>query len=128
MKAVVTRVSEASVTIDGSVVGSIGKGFLILLGVGPEDTSVQCKKLAEKVLGLRVFEDENGKMNLDLAAVGGQVLVVSSSPSMPTFPTVAAHPSPVPPIPPLPSPSMNSSCRNALTEALSLSTESLAQI
>ena len=99
MKAVVTRVSEASVTIDGSVVGSIGKGFLILLGVGPEDTSVQCKKLAEKVLGLRVFEDENGKMNLDLAAVGGQVLVVSqftlyadvSHGRRPSF-TGAAHP------------------------------------
>ena len=77
MRAVLTRVKSASVTIDGSVVGSIGKGFLILLGVGPEDTEKQCRYLAEKALGLRVFEDENGKMNLGLADVGGQVLVVS---------------------------------------------------
>ena len=77
MRAVLTRVKSASVTIDGQVVGSIGKGFLILLGVGPNDTEKQCRYLAEKALGLRVFEDENGKMNLGLADVGGQVLVVS---------------------------------------------------
>ena len=77
MRAVLTRVKSASVTIDGSVVGNIGKGFLILLGVGPDDTEKQCRYLAEKALGLRVFEDENGKMNLGLADVGGQVLVVS---------------------------------------------------
>ncbi len=77
MRAVLTRVKSASVTIDGSVVGSIGKGFLILLGVGPDDTEKQCRYLAEKALGLRVFEDENGKMNLGLSDVGGQVLVVS---------------------------------------------------
>ncbi len=77
MKAVLTRVKSASVAIGGNVVGSIGKGFLILLGVGPEDTEAQCRYLAEKALGLRVFEDENGKMNLGLADVGGQVLVVS---------------------------------------------------
>ena len=77
MRAVLTRVKSASVAIDGEVVGSIGKGFLILLGVGPEDTEKQCRYLAEKALGLRVFEDENGKMNLGLADVGGQVLVVS---------------------------------------------------
>ena len=77
MRAVLTRVKSASVTIDGSVVGNIGKGFLILLGVGPQDTEKQCRYLAEKALGLRVFEDENGKMNLGLADVGGQVLVVS---------------------------------------------------
>jgi D-tyrosyl-tRNA(Tyr) deacylase len=65
------------VTIAGEVVGSIGKGFLILLGVGPEDTPEHCKYLAQKALGLRVFEDENGKMNLGLDQVGGQVLVVS---------------------------------------------------
>ena len=75
MRAVLTRVNSASVTIDGEVVGKIGKGFLILLGVGPEDT--ECRYLAEKALGLRVFEDENGKMNLGLDAVNGQVLVVS---------------------------------------------------
>ena len=77
MRAVLTRVNSASVTIDGEVVGKIGKGFLILLGVGPEDTELQCRYLAEKALGLRVFEDENGKMNLGLADIGGQVLVVS---------------------------------------------------
>ena len=77
MRAVLTRVKSASVTIDGEVVGKIGQGFLILLGVGPEDTEKECRYLAEKALGLRVFEDENGKMNLGLADVGGQVLVVS---------------------------------------------------
>ena len=77
MRAVLTRVKSASVTIDAQTVGSIGQGFLILLGVGPEDTEKECRYLAEKILGLRVFEDENGKMNLGLADVGGQVLVVS---------------------------------------------------
>ena len=77
MRAVVTRVKSASVTIAGEIVGRIGKGFLILLGVAPDDTPAQCKKLAEKALGLRIFRDENDKMNLDLHAVGGQVLVVS---------------------------------------------------
>ncbi len=77
MRAVLTRVSSASVTIDGETVGKIGKGFLILLGVGPQDTEKECRYLAEKALGLRVFEDENGKMNLGLSDVGGQVLVVS---------------------------------------------------
>ena len=77
MRAVLTRVNSASVTIDGECVGKIGKGFLILLGVAPEDTEKDCRYLAEKALGLRIFEDENGKMNLGLDAVGGQVLVVS---------------------------------------------------
>ena len=77
MKAVVTRVNSASVSIDGSVCGRIGKGFLILLGVAPEDTPEKCRKLAEKILGLRVFRDENDKMNLSLSDVGGEVLVVS---------------------------------------------------
>lgn len=77
MRAVLTRVTSASVTIDGEVVGKIGKGFLILLGVGPEDTEKECRYLAEKALALRVFEDENGKMNLGLEDVGGEVLVVS---------------------------------------------------
>ena len=77
MRAVLTRVKSASVAIDGEVVGKIGQGFLILLGVGPEDTEKECRYLAEKALSLRVFEDENGKMNLGLADVGGQVLVVS---------------------------------------------------
>ncbi len=77
MRAVLTRVSSASVTIDGKVNGKIGKGFLILLGIGPEDTRADATKLAEKLLSLRVFTDENDKMNLGLEAVGGQVLVVS---------------------------------------------------
>ena len=77
MRAVLTRVKYASVTIDGQTVGKIGPGFLILLGVGPEDTEEQARVLAEKALGLRIFEDENGKMNLGLDAVQGQVLVVS---------------------------------------------------
>lgn len=77
MRAVLTRVTSASVTIDGQVVGKIGKGFLILLGVGPQDTPKECRYLAEKALGLRIFEDENGKMNLGMDAVGGEVLVVS---------------------------------------------------
>ena len=77
MRAVLTRVTSASVTIDGELVGQIGKGFLILLGVGPEDTEKECRYLAEKALGLRIFEDENGKMNLGLSDVGGEVLVVS---------------------------------------------------
>ena len=77
MKAVVTRVSRASVTIDGKVNGAIGRGFLVLLGVGPQDTPWDAALLADKVCGCRVFEDENGKMNLNLAAVEGQLLVVS---------------------------------------------------
>ena len=77
MRAVLTRVKSASVTIDGEVVGKIGKGFLILLGVGPEDTREHCRYLAQKALGLRIFEDENGKMNLGLDQIGGEVLVVS---------------------------------------------------
>ena len=77
MKAVVTRVNSASVSIDGQLHGAIGRGFLILLGIGPEDTPALCRKLAEKILGLRVFRDENDKMNLSLADVGGSILVVS---------------------------------------------------
>ena len=77
MRAVLTRVRSASVTINGEVVGKIGKGFLILLGVGPEDTREHCRYLAQKALGLRIFEDENGKMNLGLDQIGGEVMVVS---------------------------------------------------
>lgn len=77
MRAVVTRVREASVTIDGETVGQIGRGFLILLGITQDDTPALCHKLAEKVLGLRIFTDENYKMNRGLADVEGSVLVVS---------------------------------------------------
>ena len=77
MRAVVTRVHHASVTIDGEVRGQIGQGFLVLLGVGPRDTEETADKLAEKICNLRVFEDENDKMNLNLEQVGGSLLVVS---------------------------------------------------
>lgn len=77
MRAVVTRVSRASVTIGGEVSGRIGRGFLVLLGVGPQDSEETARKLAEKICNLRVFEDENGKMNLSLEQAGGALLVVS---------------------------------------------------
>ena len=77
MKAVVTRVDSASVTIDGNINGAIGRGFLILLGVAPGDTPAHCHKLADKILGLRIFEDEEARMNKSLTDIGGEVLVVS---------------------------------------------------
>ena len=79
MRAVVTRVKNASVTRTGTdeVLGKIGKGFLVLLGVHAEDTEKEADKIADKICGLRIFEDENGKMNLGLEAVGGEVLIVS---------------------------------------------------
>ena len=77
MRAVLTRVTSASVVIDGETVGKIGNGFLVLLGVSVNDTEAEADKMADKVCGLRVFEDENGKMNLNLATVGGELLVVS---------------------------------------------------
>ena len=77
MRAVVTRVKNASVVINEKVNGAIDQGLLVLLGVGPNDTEAQAVKLADKVCGLRIFEDENEKMNLILAAVGGSILVVS---------------------------------------------------
>ena len=77
MRAVVTRVRNARVEIDGRVNGRIEQGFLVLLGVGPEDTEATADKMADKVCGLRVFEDENGKMNRNLGSVDGSLLVVS---------------------------------------------------
>ena len=77
MRAVLTRVKSASVTVEGQITGQIGRGFLILLGVGPEDTEKECDKLCKKLLSLRIFTDENDKMNLGLEDVGGSVLVVS---------------------------------------------------
>ena len=77
MRAVLQRVKHAKVTIDGRVSGEIGTGFLILLGVAPEDTPEEALYLAKKCVGLRVFEDENDKMNLALADVGGKILAVS---------------------------------------------------
>lgn len=77
MRAVVTRVKSARVEIDGKINGAIDQGFLVLLGIGPEDTPAQADKMADKICGLRIFEDENEKMNLNLAAVNGALLVVS---------------------------------------------------
>ena len=77
MKAVVTRVASASVAIAGRVNGAIGRGYLILLGVGPNDTQETAVKLADKICNLRIFEDENEKMNLNLEQAGGSILVVS---------------------------------------------------
>lgn len=77
MRAVVTRVKNARVEIGGKVNGAIDQGFLVLLGVGPEDTEAIADRMADKICGLRIFEDENEKMNLNLAAVGGSLLVVS---------------------------------------------------
>ena len=77
MPAVVTRVKSASVEIGGKVNGAIGQGYLVLLGVGPNDTEDTAVKLADKICNLRIFEDENEKMNLNLEQVGGSILVVS---------------------------------------------------
>ena len=77
MRAVLTRVKHASVTIDGQVKGRIGEGFLILLGVTHDDTEAQAVKLADKLTSLRIFEDEDGKMNRGLEVVNGEILVVS---------------------------------------------------
>ena len=77
MRAVVTRVNSASVAIGGETAGAIDEGFLVLLGVGPQDNEAICDKLAEKICNLRIFEDENGKMNLNLEQAGGALLVVS---------------------------------------------------
>ena len=77
MKFVIQRVTEASVTIDGETVGSIGKGFLVLIGVGQQDTKEEADFYIKKMIGLRIFEDENGKTNLALKDVNGQLLLVS---------------------------------------------------
>ena len=77
MRAVVQRVSRASVTVDGQAVGAIGRGFLVLVGVTHSDSRAEAERLARKIAGLRIFEDDAGKMNLGLADVGGAVLVVS---------------------------------------------------
>ncbi len=77
MIALIQRVSEAAVTVEGETVGRIGRGFLVLLGVGRGDIETDADYLVEKVAGLRIFEDENGKMNRSLSDVGGRMLVVS---------------------------------------------------
>lgn len=77
MKAVVQRVSASSVSVDGMVIGSIGRGYNVLLGVVPEDTEKEADLLAAKIAKLRIFEDAEGKMNMSLSDVGGGVLVIS---------------------------------------------------
>jgi D-tyrosyl-tRNA(Tyr) deacylase len=77
MRAVVQRVSRAKVTVNGEITGEIGLGLLVLLGVGAGDTRAEADYLAEKTIGLRIFEDAGGKMNLSVGEVGGAVLVVS---------------------------------------------------
>ena len=77
MKFVIQRVSEASVRVDGQIVGKIGKGFLVLIGVGKEDTRETADKYLKKMIGLRIFEDAEGKTNLSLKDVGGELLLVS---------------------------------------------------
>ena len=77
MRFVIQRVAHASVTVDGNVLGKIQKGFLVLIGVADGDTKKTADRMVKKMLGLRIFEDENGKTNLDLRAVGGELLLVS---------------------------------------------------
>lgn len=77
MKAVVQRVSHASVEIDEKIVGAIGKGYLVLLGVAEGDTEADLKKVVKKMIDLRIFQDENGKSNLSIEDVKGEILVVS---------------------------------------------------
>lgn len=77
MRFVVQRVTHASVTVDGNIIGKIGQGFMVLIGVSDEDTKETADKMVKKLLGLRIFEDENGKTNLDLHTVGGSLLLIS---------------------------------------------------
>ena len=77
MRAVLSKVKSASVRVEGRTVGQIGEGFLILLGIAHEDTEVQCRKLADKLCSLRIFDDENDKINLSLDDVGGEILFIS---------------------------------------------------
>lgn len=77
MRAVLTRVNSAAVTIDGAVKGRIGKGFLVLLGVHEDDGEAEAVRMADRICGLRIFTDENDKMNLNPAAVGAELLIIS---------------------------------------------------
>lgn len=77
MRFIIQRVSEASVTVDEKIIGQIQKGFMVLIGISNEDTKEIADKMTKKMLGLRIFEDENGKTNLDLKTVDGQLLLIS---------------------------------------------------
>jgi len=77
VKAVLQRVSEASVTVDGEIVGSIDKGYVVLLGIGEDDTKEKVDKMVDKIKNLRIFADENGKTNLSIEDVGGEILIIS---------------------------------------------------
>lgn len=77
MKIVLQRVSSAVVKVDGKICGSIGTGYLVLLGIGNDDTEDDCRRLADKIINLRIFSDENDKINLSLGDVGGDLLIVS---------------------------------------------------
>jgi len=77
MKIVLQRVISAGVEVDGEVCGKIGKGYLVLIGIGDGDTEAECRRLADKIINLRIFSDENDKINLSLDQVGGELLVVS---------------------------------------------------
>lgn len=77
MKLVIQRVTRASVTVEGEVAGQIGGGFLVLAGIGAEDTEADCERLAAKMINLRIFADSEGKTNLSLRDVGGELLIIS---------------------------------------------------
>ena len=77
MRAVLQRVSRAKVTVEGETIGEVGPGLLVLLGVAPTDTPDNARWLAEKIVGLRIFNDDDGKMNRDVVEVGGSILIVS---------------------------------------------------
>lgn len=77
MRMVIQRVKHASVTVDGEITGKIGQGFLVLLGIGPDDNEQIMEKMADKMMRLRIFSDENDKINLSLQDVGGELLLVS---------------------------------------------------
>lgn len=77
MKAVIQRCEKAAVSVGGNIVGQIGQGYTVLLGIGKDDTEADCDRIAAKMIGLRIFSDENGKTNLSLKDVGGELLVIS---------------------------------------------------
>lgn len=77
MRFVIQRVTRSSVSVDGTTIGKIGKGFLVLIGISQKDTQETADRLVKKMTGLRIFEDENGKTNLSLADVGGELLLIS---------------------------------------------------